>query len=282
MLLGVNAPVFYDGQGNPIIFPTSPHDVAVLPGESQGNACVNCHMAGELRDPLGNINVVGGHTWNMNDTEGNDHVEACSPCHGDVGESFKDKKYYVNGNADLDGNGVAEGLQVEIHNLSERLALLLPPVGENEVELIRGDSTLTPSIMKSAYVYFWIEEDRSLGIHNPAFAFGILKAAIEEVGGVVSVDYPDVEIPQEFQLSQNYPNPFNPSTTIEFNVPAQSNVKVVVYDALGNQLDIIYDGFTEAGSYKVTWNAGNYASGIYFYRMETDNFVQVRKMLLMK
>ena len=48
------------------------------------NACVDCHMAGDIRDPFGNINVVGGHTWNMNDTEGNDNVEACSPCHGDI------------------------------------------------------------------------------------------------------------------------------------------------------------------------------------------------------
>lgn len=282
MLLGANFPIFYDNQGDPIVFSNSPHDVAVLPGENQANACVNCHMAGDIRDPLGNINVVGGHTWNMNDTEGNDHVEACSPCHGDVGNSFKDKKYYLNGNADLDGDGVEEGLQIEIKNLNERLALLLPPVGENEVELIRGDSTLTPSIMKSAYVYFWIEEDRSWGIHNPAFAFSILKAAIEEVGGVVSVNYPETEIPQEFQLSQNYPNPFNPSTTIEFTVPQQSNVKVVIYDALGNQLDVIYDEFAEAGNHRVTWDAANYATGIYFYRMETENFVEVRKMLLMK
>ena len=282
MLLGVNYPIFYDDQGDPISFSTSPHDVAVLPGESQGNACVSCHMAGDIRDPEGNINVVGGHTWNMNDTEGNDHVEACSPCHGNVGDSFKDKKYYLNGNADLDGDGVEEGLQIEIKNLTERLAFLLPPVGENEVELIRGDSTLTPSIMKSAYVYFWIEEDRSFGIHNPAFAFSILKAAIEEVGGVVSVDYPEIEIPKEYQLSQNYPNPFNPSTTIEYSLPVNSNVKLVVYDALGNQLEVLYSGESSAGNHSVTWNADNYASGIYFYRLESDNFVQARKMLLLK
>ena len=59
-------------------------------------------------------------------------------------------------------------------------------------------------------------------------------------------------------------------------------MKVVIYDALGNQLDVIYDGFAEAGSYKVTWDAASYASGIYFYRMESDNFVQVKKMILLK
>jgi hypothetical protein len=282
LLLGANAPLFEDEQGNLIIFPTSPHGVAVLPGETQGNACVNCHMGGELEDPEGNINVVGGHTWNMNDTEGNDHVEACAPCHGNVGSTFKEKKYYVNGNADLDGNGVAEGLQVEIHSLLERLALLLPPVGENEVQVLPDDSTLTPSIMMSAYVYFWIEEDRSFGMHNPAFAFGILKAAIEEVGGVVSVDYPESGIPQEYQLSQNYPNPFNPSTTIEFSLPSQSDVSVTIYDALGNELEVLFSGSKSAGTHSVNWNASNYASGIYFYRLNAGAFNQVKKMLLLK
>jgi hypothetical protein len=282
MLLGANTPLFRDDEGNLIQFPSSPHGVAVLPGESQGNACVNCHMAGEIRDPEGNINVVGGHTWNMNDTEGNDHVEACAPCHGNVGSSFKEKKYYLNGNADLDGNGVAEGLQIEIMGLTERLALLLPPVGEPEVELQSGDTTLTSAITRSAYVYFWIEEDRSWGIHNPAFAFAILKAAIEEMGGVVSVDYPESGIPQEYQLSQNYPNPFNPSTTIEFTLPVQSDVSVTIYDALGNELEVLFSGSKSAGTHSLNWNASNYASGIYFYRLNASEFNQVKKMLLLK
>jgi hypothetical protein len=274
MLIGANAPDYG------ITFVSSPHKVATE------NACVDCHMGGEHLDPLGNVNVVGGHTWNMNDAEGNDHVEVCAPCHGNIGESFKDKKYYIDSNADLDGNGIAEGLQIEVHGLMEQLSEFLPHDENGHVSITEDNADsldLTPEIMRGGYVYFWIEEDRSFGIHNPAFTIGLLKAAIEELGGVVSVEYPeDGSMPEEYQLSQNYPNPFNPSTTIEFAVPNQSNVKVVIYDALGNQLDVIYDGFAEAGNYKVTWNASNYASGIYFYRMETDNFVQVRKMLLMK
>ncbi|MEJ2196911.1 MAG: T9SS type A sorting domain-containing protein, partial [Ignavibacteriaceae bacterium] len=282
LLLGANAPIFEDKDGNIIEFPSSPHAVAVVPGETQGNACVNCHMAGELADAEGNINLVGGHSWNMNDTEGNDHVEACAPCHGIIGDSFKDKKYYVNGNADLDGNGIAEGLQVEIHGLMEELALLLPPVGEPEVSL--NDTSLAIEIFKAGYVYLWIEEDRSFGVHNPAFAFSLLKAAIETVGGIVSVDFPEsgVAIPQQYQLSQNYPNPFNPSTTIEYSLPEQANVSVTIYDALGNELEILFSGEETAGIHQVTWNASNYASGIYFYRMTSEKFVQVKKMLLLK
>ena len=125
MLLGKNAPDYG------IQFPTSPHAVA------GGNACVDCHMAGDhVADSEGNIILVGGHSFNMNDAEGKDHVEACEPCHGNVGTSFKDKKYYVNGNADLDGNGVAQGLQVEVHGLLEQLATFLPHDGSGNVSIV--------------------------------------------------------------------------------------------------------------------------------------------------
>jgi hypothetical protein len=282
LLLAGNIPIFEDENGNIIEFRSSPHAVAVVPGQNQGNSCNICHMAGELADAEGNINLVGGHSWNMNDAEGTDFVESCAPCHGIVGESFKDKKYYLNGNADHDGNGIAEGVQLEVHGLMEQLALLLPPVGESEVSLSSDDSTLTQSIMKSAYVYIWIEEDRSFGIHNPAFAVDLLQTAIEEVGGVVYAEYPESGMPQEYQLSQNYPNPFNPSTTIDFTVPEQSDVTITIYDALGNELEVLFSGDLDVGVHSVTWNASNYASGIYFYRLHSEKFVQVRKMLLLK
>ncbi len=145
------------------------------------NACVDCHMSGDLADSEGNIILVGGHSFNMNDSEGNDHVEACAPCHGSVGESFKDKKYYINGNADLDGNGTEEGLQLEVHGLMEILAELLPQDESGNVAIVGDSTNLTPEIMRGGYAYLLVEEDRSFGIHNPAFTVGMLKKAIEEV-----------------------------------------------------------------------------------------------------
>jgi hypothetical protein len=270
MLIGANAPDFG------VVLPSSPHSVATE------NACVDCHMAGELTDSEGNVNVVGGHSWNMNDAEGNDHVEACAPCHGNVGSTFKDKKYYINGNADLDGNGTAEGLQIEVHGIMNQLALLLPPVGELDVS-IEGDSTnLTPEIMRAGYAYIWVEEDRSFGIHNPAFTVSLLKAAIEEMGVSSAYDYPETGMPQEYQLSQNYPNPFNPSTTIEYYLPEQADVSVTIYDALGNELEVLFSGNKSAGTHSINWSASNYASGIYFYRLNAGTFNQVKKMLLLK
>lgn len=283
LMLAANHPVFKDANGNEIQFPSSPHAVAVLPDHDQGDACVNCHMGGTDKvDANGNVILVGGHSWNMNDKEGNDFVGACAPCHGDFGPSFKDKKYYLNGNADLDGNGVAEGLQTEVKGLLEQLALLLPPVGENQVVLQQGDSTLTPSIMKSAYVYFWVKEDRSFGIHNPAFTVALLYAAIREVGGVVNVSDTKSDLPSDYNLTQNYPNPFNPSTTIEYSLPENAYVSINIYDALGKEIETLFKGENNAGTYKLKWNASRYASGIYFCRMTTGKFVQVKKMLLVK
>ncbi len=283
LLLASNHPVFRDENGDEIHFPSSPHAVAVLPGHDEGDACVNCHMGGDAKvDADGNVILLGGHSWNMSDPEGNDFVEACNPCHGSFGGSFKDKKYYLNGNADLDGNGVAEGLQPEVKGLMEQLALLLPPVGENEVQVLPDDSTLTPSIMKSAYAYIWVEEDRSFGIHNPAFTTALLYAAIREMGGVVNVSDAESDLPADFNLSQNYPNPFNPATIIEYSLPEQSHVNITIYDALGNEVENLFNGDSNAGVYKVHWNASRFASGIYFYRITAGKFMQVKKMLLLK
>ncbi len=85
-----------------------------------------------------------------------------------------------------------------------------------------------------------------------------------------------------YALMQNYPNPFNPSTTIEFEIPARSNVRLTVYDVLGREVASLSNGVHEAGRYSVVWNASNVASGMYFFRLEADRFTAVRKMLLLK
>jgi hypothetical protein len=85
-----------------------------------------------------------------------------------------------------------------------------------------------------------------------------------------------------FALMQNYPNPFNPSTTIEFEIPARTNVRLTVYDVLGREVASLYNGVHEAGRYPVVWNASNVASGMYFFRLEADRFTAIRKMLLLK
>jgi hypothetical protein len=89
-------------------------------------------------------------------------------------------------------------------------------------------------------------------------------------------------IPETYRLEQNYPNPFNPVTNISFAIPKAGNVKLVVYDILGREVATLLNDFKQAGSYTIPFNASEFASGVYVYRMESGGFVDVKKMTLVK
>jgi len=89
-------------------------------------------------------------------------------------------------------------------------------------------------------------------------------------------------VPTEFTLNQNYPNPFNPSTQIEFAVPESGDVKISIFDLSGKEVGVLVDRQMAPGRYSVTWDAGNLASGLYFYKMQTRTFSQSKTMLLVK
>lgn len=90
------------------------------------------------------------------------------------------------------------------------------------------------------------------------------------------------ELVNSFELSQNYPNPFNPTTNINFSIPNTSEVTLKIYNDLGQELITLVNGNLNSGSYKVDWNAAEYTSGIYYYKIQAGEFVQTRKMLLIK
>lgn len=104
-----------------------------------------------------------------------------------------------------------------------------------------------------------------------------------------SFEFPNYEeiYPKEFTLSQNYPNPFNPSTTIKFTVPLDvkretSNTKLVVYDILGREVKTLVNENRAPGSYEITFDASQLASGVYFYRLQSGSFNQTKKMILLR
>ncbi len=93
---------------------------------------------------------------------------------------------------------------------------------------------------------------------------------------------PKTDIPTTFALYQNYPNPFNPVTTIRFDVPRRSHVKLSVFNAKGQLVATLVDAEMEAGHKGVSWNAAGLPSGVYLYRLEADGFSQTRQMVLVK
>ena len=90
------------------------------------------------------------------------------------------------------------------------------------------------------------------------------------------------DVPAEFKLAQNYPNPFNPTTTITFSLPTSADVKLNVFDMAGRHVKTLVNGHVNAGSYDVNFDASNLASGVYFYKLTSDNVNIVKKMVLMK
>ena len=94
---------------------------------------------------------------------------------------------------------------------------------------------------------------------------------------------PEEEIlPQKFALKQNYPNPFNPTTTIEFSIPKTEYVKLRIYNMLGQKVSTLVSEKLNPGEYKYTWDASHLASGVYIYKLQTDNYSSTRKLILLK
>jgi 3-phytase len=87
---------------------------------------------------------------------------------------------------------------------------------------------------------------------------------------------------RDFKLFQNYPNPFNPATTINFSIPQSSNVKLTIYNILGQQISQLINEFREAGIHTINFDASQYNSGLYLYKLENNGLVQTKKMLLLK
>lgn len=90
------------------------------------------------------------------------------------------------------------------------------------------------------------------------------------------------DLPAEFKLYNNYPNPFNPATKIKYDLPSESKVSLKVYDILGREVATLFEGSQPAGYHEIVFDASRYASGVYIYRLIANNFVQTKKMMLIK
>jgi hypothetical protein len=115
------------------------------------------------------------------------------------------------------------------------------------------------------------------------FIFTDVKLPAPEQGLLVGLgDEVAENTPLTFELMQNYPNPFNPVTTISFSLPQSQKVELKIFNILGEVVATLVSDELSAGVYTYDWNAAANASGIYFYRLETDGFVQTKRMVLLK
>ena len=164
-----------------------------------------------------------------------------------------------------------------VYSSGDSLGAFLPENVVFDTTLADTSLQLSTSLTASSR-YFWhvsaIDTAGSSGYsNNPLFSFTttVFDAVSESIG-----------IPKEFTLLQNYPNPFNPSTIIKYNLPKPQMVSLRVYNFLGQEVATIVNTLQNAGYYEVNFNANHLSSGVYFYKLKTENFNSVHKMLLIK
>ncbi|RPI13887.1 MAG: T9SS C-terminal target domain-containing protein [Ignavibacteriae bacterium] len=110
----------------------------------------------------------------------------------------------------------------------------------------------------------------------------VLKDFIFRTGTPIGIQNISANIPGKFTIYQNYPNPFNPNTNIKFDIPEKSFVKLAIFNSLGQEIASLVNEELNAGTYNADWNASNYPSGVYFYKLTTGSFTETKKMILLK
>jgi hypothetical protein len=267
MFLGENAVEFgFD-------IPSSTHKFALAEG------CIDCHMYETPGEGEPGYLEIGDHTFAMQSDDTLNVVEnvaACASCHGPL-TTFDDLIAAV----DYDGDGTIEGVQSEVQGMLTNLALLLPPVGVDEVVV---DEDYTVRQLQTAYNYFFVVNDGSYGVHNTKYAVNLLGYSI---GLITGVPWNPEGVPLAYALEQNYPNPFNPVTNISFSLPKQENVRLDVFDILGKRVATLVNEERAPGAYEVLWNGTNdngssVASGVYLYKIQAGTFVLTKKMVFLK
>ena len=149
--------------------------------------------------------------------------------------------------------------------------------------LVSRDSVyIAPGKLNHGQTYYWKVKDYKTGGEGPfsdPYSFSTIN--------LIGIKTLSKEIPKENKLHNNYPNPFNPITTIKFEIAKISNVKLTIYDAIGKEITTLVNEKLNAGTYEVKWpapteDASNFASGVYFYKLITNDFIETKKMILSK
>ena len=143
----------------------------------------------------------------------------------------------------------------------------------NTVSFINGRGTITELAN-----YSYIDKNVNAGSYN---------YRLKQIDFNGSFEYSttiEVEInaPTKFTVEQNYPNPFNPSTKIEYSIPQSADVTLKIFNTLGEEIETLVNEVKPAGTYELNWNASNLPSGVYFYRLQANDFIQTNKMILLK
>ena len=121
---------------------------------------------------------------------------------------------------------------------------------------------------------------KGANIFAGTYGHGVYRRPLSEM--ITSVKQAPADLPRRFVLYQNYPNPFNPGTAIGYDLPKRSQVKLIVYDVLGRQVETLVNSEKQPGHYEVTFDASRLPSGIYFYRLQAGTSIETKKLVVLK
>jgi hypothetical protein len=172
-------------------------------------------------------------------------------------------------------NGVVELNWTTVTEINNQMFEIQRQTGENEfftIGYVEGHGTTTQT-----QNYSYIDKSVSAGHYSYRLK------QIDFDGRYEYSDVVEVEVlPTGFTLQQNYPNPFNPSTSIKYSIPEAGNIKLAVYNLIGEEVAVLVNGVVQAGQYEITFDASNLTSGIYLYKLQTATSTEVKKMMLLK
>jgi len=222
-----------------------------------------------------------------NGTEWGTEIENCAPITTGISQEFSvtpigNNKYllvYQTGNSVAIRTGETPtgpfGIFYLVYNCPE--VLLDPDIfiynAKAHPNLSYQDELL---VSYNVNTYDFFDHFSNADIYRPRFIF------LKINDSNTSVSDGKISLPNNFSLNQNFPNPFNPLTRISFTVPLRTNVSIKIFNALGESISEVTNKNYEIGSYEIDFNALKLPSGVYFYRMEAGEFVQTKKMILIR
>ncbi|HGY54827.1 MAG TPA: Omp28-related outer membrane protein [Caldithrix abyssi] len=239
-------------------------------------------------DSGGNLMLFGQDIgWDIHDQQGNSHFSAAKDFyHTYLDASYKNDNSGGTSMKGVKGDPIGDGLSFS----------LLAPYGysNNYPEWIESYSGASQPVLKYNNGYTGALRYDSGMYKTVYFGIGLEQVAVDSnrqkliersldwFGVPTALDGPAAKVPAVFSLEQNYPNPFNPITAISYRLSAVSDVKLTVYNVLGQKIKILVNEKQSAGKYRVTFDASGLAGGVYFYRLQAGEFTAIKKMILMR
>jgi photosystem II stability/assembly factor-like uncharacterized protein len=223
----------------------------------------------------------GGSSFSSMSNPANDDIKDIQFIDASTGFACGSNSFFMfTSNGGVNWTSRSSGIQVGLNGLHF--------VNQDKGWVVGGAGTLYSTINAGLN---WIPEQSQTGqdlnsIHSfdgsNAWAVGNIGVIITNYTPPTNVDNENNIVPNSLVLEQNYPNPFNPSTTIKFSVPERSNTIIKVYNTVGSEVATLLNEVKQPGTYEVNFNATDFSSGAYFYSVQTDNFREVKKMILLK